>query len=414
MRAMRPWLLLVIMACGAGCGGGSAHVREEERTVPGTFGDDVAFLREHLPGLVVLERGDAQVAVVPEYQGRVMTSSARGEAGRSYGWMNRELIRSGRLVPHMNAFGGEDRFWLGPEGGPFALYFPPGAPFELERWQVPAAIDSEPWAVASRSDHEVVLRHQLALTNRAGTRLVIGVERSVFLFDADEPRGELGLSREVRAVAYRTRNTISNAGDAPWRPESGLVSIWILSMYRPSPRTTVVIPFVTGPEEELGPIVNDAYFGEVPPDRLRVDAEAGALFFRADGLRRSKIGVSARRSRPFLGSWDAENGVLTIVSYSRPDEAPHGYVNSMWNDEAPPFEGDAVNSYNDGPTAPGGAPLGPFYELETSSPAAALAPGEALEHVHRTVHLEGPRAELDRVARALLGVGLDDIEDALI
>lgn len=414
MRAMRPWLLLVIMACGAGCGGGSAHVREEERTVPGTFGDDVAFLREHLPGLVVLERGDAQVAVVPEYQGRVMTSSARGEAGRSYGWMNRELIRSGRLVPHMNAFGGEDRFWLGPEGGPFALYFPPGAPLELERWQVPAAIDSEPWAVASRSDHEVVLRHQLALTNRAGTRLVIGVERSVFLFDADEPRGELGLSREVRAVAYRTRNTISNAGDAPWRPESGLVSIWILSMYRPSPRTTVVIPFVTGPEEELGPIVNDAYFGEVPPDRLRVDAEAGALFFRADGLRRSKIGVSARRSRPFLGSWDAENGVLTIVSYSRPDEAPHGYVNSMWNDEAPPFEGDAVNSYNDGPTAPGGAPLGPFYELETSSPAAALAPGEALEHVHRTVHLEGPRAELDRVARALLGVGLDDIEDALI
>lgn len=412
MRAMRRWLL-VIVACGVGCGGGSAQVREEERTVPGTFGDDVAFLRAHLPGLVVLERGDARIAVAPEYQGRVMTSSARGDAGRSYGWMNRELIASGRLVPHMNAFGGEDRFWLGPEGGPFALYFPPGAPFELEQWQVPAAIDSEPWAVASRGDHEVVLRYRLALTNRAGTRLAIDVERSVFLFDADEPRGELELSREVRAVAYRTRNTITNAGDAAWRPESGLVSIWILSMYRPSPRTTVVVPFVTGPEEELGPIVNDAYFGEVPPDRLRVDAEAGALFFRADGLRRSKIGVAARRARPFLGSWDADNGVLTIVSYSRPDEAPHGYVNSMWNDESPPFEGDVVNSYNDGPTAPGGAPLGPFYELETSSPAAALAPGESLEHVHRTVHLEGPRAELDRVARALLGVGLDDIEDAL-
>ncbi|MCZ7682849.1 MAG: hypothetical protein M5U28_30240 [Sandaracinaceae bacterium] len=125
---MRPWLLLVIMACGAGCGGGSAQVREEERTVPGTFGDDVAFLRAHLPGLVVLERGDARVAIVPEYQGRVMTSSARGEAGRSYGWMNRELIASGRLVPHMNAFGGEDRFWLGPEGGPFALYFPQARP----------------------------------------------------------------------------------------------------------------------------------------------------------------------------------------------------------------------------------------------------------------------------------------------
>lgn len=314
MRVMRPVLSWVAVMVGLGCGGGAVQTREREPARAESFGDDVTFLRAHLPGLVVLARGDAQIAVAPEYQGRVMTSTARGDSGRSHGWIHRELIASGELRPHMNAFGGEDRFWLGPEGGPFALYFPPGAPLEFERWQVPPAIDSEPWEVASSSDHEVVFRHRLSLTNRAGTPFVIDVERSVLLFDPDEPRGELGLSRDVHAVAYLSRNTIENAGDAPWRPESGLVSIWILSMYRPSPRTTVVVPFVAGSEEELGPIVNDAYFGEVPRDRLRVDADAGVLYFRADGLHRSKIGVSARRARPFLGSWDADHGVLTIVT----------------------------------------------------------------------------------------------------
>jgi hypothetical protein len=26
-------------------------------------------------------------------------------------------------VPHINVFGGEDRFWLGPEGGQFSIFF---------------------------------------------------------------------------------------------------------------------------------------------------------------------------------------------------------------------------------------------------------------------------------------------------
>ena len=57
-------------------------------------------------------------------------------------------------------------------------------------------------------------------------------------------------------------------------------------------------------------------------------------------------------------------------------------------------------------------PLGPFYELETSSPALGLAPGERYTHVHRTFHLVGPEAELDRIARATLHVGLGEITAA--
>jgi hypothetical protein len=33
----------------------------------------------------------------------------------------------------------------------------------------------------------------------------------------------------------------------------------------------VVIPYKSGEDQELGPVVNDDYFGKVPPDRLKVD-----------------------------------------------------------------------------------------------------------------------------------------------
>jgi hypothetical protein len=88
-------------------------------------------------------------------------------------------------------------------------------------------------------------------------------------------------------------------------------------------------------------------------------------------------------------------------------------VNSMWEIQREPYKGDAINSYNDGPPEPGAPPLGPFYELETSSPALALAPGEEHTHVHRTFHLVGEEAALDRVARRKLSVGVGEIARGL-
>jgi hypothetical protein len=169
-----------------------------------------------------------------------------------------------------------------------------------------------------------------------------------------------------------------------------------------------VIPFAPGPEEELGPVVNDAYFGKVPPDRLIVESDR--LFFRADGRHRSKIGISPHRAAPVCGSYDPERGVLTLVQLTLP--IAHDYVNSMWEIQDEPYGGDVVNSYNDGPPEPGAKPLGPFYELESSSPALALEPGESHVHVHLTVHFQGPADALDPIAWAALGVGTAEIEAA--
>jgi Family of unknown function (DUF6786) len=84
----------------------------------------------------------------------------------------------------------------------------------------------------------------------------------------------------------------------------------------------------------------------------------------------------------------------------------------MWQIQDSPYNGDVVNSYNDGPPEPGKPPLGPFYEIETSSPAAELKPGQHVTHIHRTIHLQGPISQLDAIARATLGVGLERIEKA--
>jgi hypothetical protein len=161
----------------------------------------------------------------------------------------------------------------------------------------------------------------------------------------------------------------------------------------------------------LGPIVNDAYFGKPPAERLQVGD--GVLFFSGDGNFRSKIGIPPKRARDVAGSWDAKSGVLTIVRYNQPARVITDYVNSMWEIQKEPYGGDVVNAYNDGPPSPGAKPLGPFYELETSSPALALPAGGSAEHVQETYHFAGDRTMLDAIARQLLGAQLTEIETAL-
>ncbi len=385
------------------------------------FGDDVDFLQRHTETVVLSSGGGAAcVALCPALQGRVATSTTGGptgsESGPSFGWLNRELIASGKLVPHMNVYGGEDRFWLGPEGGPFSLFFAPGAPQELAHWQTPPPIDAEPFTLADAAADRALLRKTMRLTNASATVFDLEVEREVRLYSTERIWKEAGVParRGVAVVGFETRNRVTNAGAAPWRRETGLVSIWIAGTFAPSPTTTIVLPFRPGADSELGPVVNDRYFGRVPADRLTTGS--GAICYRGDGQQRGKIGVSARRARPVLGSYDAlgaDHGVLTLVIYTLPaDAAELGYVNSLWETQRDPvdcYSGDAINAYNDGPATPGAAPFGPFYELETSSPALALGPGESAEHVHRTLHFVGAPADLDAVARAALGVPIADI-----
>lgn len=378
-----------------------------------SFDDDVAFLRAHTDLILLTdETGRAQVAVAPAWQGRVMTSTVDHRAGRGFGWINRELIASGKPVPHINAYGGEDRLWLGPEGGQFSVFFAKGAPFEYANWFVPEALDTRPFQTVAQSRDRASFQADFSLTNYSGTRFQVTLKREVALLDAQNVWTELGLapSDHVALVAYESKNTLVNAGTESWRKDSGLLSIWILGMFAPSPAATIVVPIRAGPESELGVRVTSDYFGAIPPKRLKVTEHA--IFLSGDGNFRSKIGVNPRRGLGKLGSYDADHRVLTIVQFNQP-EGINDYVNSLWRVQRDPYEGDVANAYNDGPPAPGAKPIGPFFEMESSSPAAMLAPGESIEHTRRTIHLTGPESELNSVAHAVLGVPLAEIRSAL-
>ncbi|MDR9365047.1 MAG: hypothetical protein RI575_06900 [Balneolaceae bacterium] len=383
-----------------------------------SFEEVYQFLKQHTD-VLLLERGQAAIAVVPSYQGRVMTSTYNRESGPGLGWLNYELIeqgvlpkeeRLGTLQNHIHAFGGEERFWLGPEGGQFGILFEPGSEFIFEDWHTPAAIDTNEYEIVNQNNEEVTFSHQATFTNWSGTNFEVEINRTVRLLTKEDIAGRLGITlpEDVRMVAYETENSIKNIGNFEWNRETGMLSIWILGMYPPTPKTTVVIPIKKGPEELLGTKVNDDYFGEIPDEYLKVNDHT--VFFKGDGTYRSKIGISPERSLGIAGSYVEEIGVLNIVTYNEPDANP-GYVNSMWEMQEEPFSGDVINAYNDGPPAPGEDPLGPFYELETSSPAANLSPGETMQHSQTTIHIKGSDEMIDQISNRLFGVSVEEIKD---
>jgi hypothetical protein len=410
-EALQLGLMVLLFVVMQNCGKAGANLYP-------TFEEDYQFLKEHTD-VLLLQRGNAAIAVVPSYQGRVMTSTYNRDSGPGLGWLNYNLIeqgvlpkeeRLGTLQDHIHVFGGEERFWLGPEGGQFGIFFEPGTEFIFEDWHTPAGIDTEEYEIVNKNSKEVTFSHQDTFTNWSGTKFEVEITRTVRLLTEEDIAGQLGITlpEDVEMVAYETENSIKNIGSFEWNRETGMLSIWLLGMYPPTPKTTVVIPIKEGSVDHLGPKVNDSYFGEVPDNYLKVNDHT--IYFKGDGTYRSKIGIVPERSLGIAGSYVEEMGVLNIVTYNEPVPIP-GYVNSIWEMQEEPFSGDVINAYNDGAPAPGEDPLGPFYELETSSPAANLNPGETMQHSQTTIHFKGPDEVIDQISNRLLGVSLKEIKE---
>ena len=401
------WLVIAMSCSGPGIKNSESM---ENQYLKGTYGYDKAFFEKN--NIATLELNDsssgAGVLIVPGYQGRVMTSTSGGNSGSSYGWINYSLIGSGKLNSQFNPFGGEERLWLGPEGGPFSIYFRKGDEQIFENWKVPAELDTAGFDIVASGKGFAVFSKDFSLTNASGTEMRIGIERSIRLLSLSETEKTIGvvLDDSISLVAYESENILKNNGPDNWTPSNGFLSIWILAMFNPSEKGIVFIPFKPGSESDLGKIVNDDYFGKVPDDRLLV--KDNIMFFKTDGKYRSKIGISPKRALPFCGSYDPVGGVLTLLWYSAPEQQA-SYVNSKWGKQDDPLNGDAINSYNDGPNE-NGSIMGPFYEIESSSPAALLEAGGRIKHTQRIFHISGDKSRLTLITEKLFGLPLEQIE----
>jgi acetyl esterase/lipase len=377
-----------------------------------SYGEACQYLSKHT---LVVDLGDGHgghVAVCPEWQGRVMTSTCDGPAGTSFGFIHREFIEAGQPNPHFNNYGGEDRMWLSPEGGQFSLWFKPGEEQKLANWYTPPALNEGAFQVVASPPQSPTLRmsRRMRFENASGTPFDLTATREVRLLDRVDLVGLFGESAVaamtgpgVKMVGYETINTIQNQGPPMAKPK-GLVSIWVLGMLNAGPEKVVIVPYRPGEEADLGPVVKSDYFGPVPPERLKITPEA--ILFRADGHYRAKLGTSQKRARNVLGSIDFAGGVLSLVQFTMSDDpSRQDYINNMWQvPQAKPYVGDVANTYNDGPPEPGKKGLGPFYEIESLSPTRALATGQSLVHHHRTLHIQADPATLARLSKEILGV----------
>jgi hypothetical protein len=376
----------------------------------GTFGHDLAFLNKYQKTVVLSDSfGKSQLIIIPGWQARVMTSTANGNEGFSYGWINYKLIESGRKTAHINAYGGEERLWLGPEGGQFSIYFTKGVKQDFDNWQVPGELDTIGFDLVAKSQTKAGFAKRFSLVNYSGTIFDIKIERNIELLGRAAIENAMGITLpdSVKSVAYQTDNILTNNGLTEWTRDSGLLSVWMLSMLNPSPEVTIFIPYKENTELRTDKILNDDYFGKVPSERLIVDK--GVIYFKADGKYRSKIGIPPNRALNYSGSYDGQHKALTLLWCDLPKDRTD-YVNSKWEIQKDPFSGDVINAYNDGPVADG-TQMGPFYELESSSPAANLSPGEKITHRQRIYHFEGSEEHLSLITAKIFGITLNEVKN---
>ncbi|MDR1171792.1 MAG: hypothetical protein LBL24_04985 [Bacteroidales bacterium] len=370
----------------------------------GAYGYDLQFLKEKDSSLIVLKGGNgAEVIVSPKYQAKVFTSTANGPDGNSLGFVNHDVLNSNVIDEHMNGYGGENRFWLGPEGGQYSIYFEKGQEQAYDNWHTPKPIDIEPWDVVSSNEKQAVLKKEMTVTNYRGYQLKLNVDRKIELIDNSQITGILGigLSDKINAVAYVTDHQITNLNDFEWNTETGTICIWILDMFIPAPRAFTFIPFNEGDEAGLGKIATTDYFGEIPADRLKI--KDGMLYLKTDGKYRSKMGMNGKRVKAIAGNYDPDSGRLTVTVFDVDKNAT--YLNQEWNPAKDPLLGDAMNAYNDGPLEDGSI-MGPFLEVESVSPAAFLKSAESLSHRHTVFHFVGEENDLNPIAEKLFGISL--------
>jgi hypothetical protein len=356
------------------------------------FSRDVQFLKDFADAVVLEAPGGGKVVVSPKLSGRVMTSAfSDNEPG--FGLVNREAITRPPVARGFSNYGGEDRLWLAPEGGPYGLFFDPGAKQELANWYVPPAMDGGVRTPTGQDAASVSFHERIALRNVEGVAFDLSIDRKVEALGKDELEKLLGaaLPEGAKFVAFRTTNKVTNEAKVAL-PADALVAPWILGQFRPSPKTTVLLPY-KGAED----VIKKDYFGVVPPDRLALlpEGDGGVARFKGDAQLRSKIGVSAAGALGWLGAWDAQRKVLTLVNHSLP---PAGAVvpDCNWTVPNPRVKsGDVATSYNHGEEPR-------FFELESIGPALGAAPKSSVTQVQTTIHLAAEPAALAEIAKRLL------------
>ena len=122
---------------------------------------------------------------------------------------------SGEIQSHINAYG--------RRAGRFSFL---KKQFDLNHWQTPAVLDTEPFQLDSLSKTHARLSKIMNLVNYSGYNFRAKVDRKVSIFNSSDIEKNLDISiGDQLYVGYQSENILTNLGQTSWKKNNGLLSI---------------------------------------------------------------------------------------------------------------------------------------------------------------------------------------------
>ena len=361
----------------------------------GTFGYDLEKLQA-IESIEVVADGNAMIAVSGPYQGRIFTSSAKGKTGKSYGWVNWDLIEKGEHAKEMAGLGGESRLWFAPEWGKYSLCFKAGEEQTDANLRRPQDSNTKQFILKKRTENSLTYSGNMQLKNDHNFVFDLEVERTISLLSKAtiEKNLALPLSDKTAFVGFSAETIIENSGTKPFKKETGLIAIWELGCMLTSPDNVIILPLSQA---------TDSLTEYFTPTEDKMYIKDKVVYYKGDAQWLNKIGILPQYCKNVMGSYSPVNQQLNIVTFTFDKEGV--FVNSLPNSDAP-YKGDVINIFNGEQSDKFNLP---FYEFEAISSARELQPKAQIVHQQTTYHFEGAVEALEKIAQKVLGVSLIDL-----
>ena len=291
------------------------------------------LLRIKKSAVLVFQNEKAACALCPDMGGRVF-----GEVGGCS--LHRIDLDTVHCPDQPFANFGGGNFWPAPEGGKFGLNY------RLNEWYVQPCINAEPFLVGAHNDSAAVLQKQIALVNRAGTKVETRMQRAFRLI----PQLPRGLQRYHLEgfLSYQTTDTFTVLNRVP--VDAALLASWTLEQYEGTDQT-ISFCAVIHPEQAI-----NFDFYEHPGERIAYAPQG--FTYKTDAQCKGQIGIRQAAGARFIGFYDLSRRLVCL----RENRSVAGglYFNIADNDQpqGPTSAADNYSIFNSD------ADMGAF-ELET-------------------------------------------------
>jgi hypothetical protein len=323
-----------------------------------SYHDAVNYLIQKTSVIELYDQFGGRIAVCPEWNGKILTSTCDGLDGGSFGYVNVHAIDT----ECFDDFGGEDQ------------------------WTISPLIHS--FTVEDISEHKAVLQRTLPMTDADGMSVELNLSRSISLLSRKRIRTSFGdavadaLEQEdVSVVGFRTENTVRTQ-------EQAHIASRQRGTFNASPHTFIIVsipPHDFMPE----PLPMDIdYLGGSPHGRIRHLSEA--LLIRADGHGRCRTTIPLVAAPDIFGAVELRFGTLTLWTFDVPGDS----------------EEDVIRIYNSGRSSASGLAWAVYYEMNCFSAAQLLQPENPLTYCQCTLHISAANDVLDRLVQQIFNMSL--------